>query len=480
MSDVSDSLPRAGACGKRGPAGARGQKGGPGASDRTHKLERPTFRTSRLLDFLSRKELIAQTGHEPAEWPLVGLKELLDNAVDACEEAAIPPEVTVTVDDDGIAVADNGPGMPPETVDGVLDFNVRVSSREAYVSPTRGAQGNALKTIVAMPFVLDGESGRVEVTARGTRHLITLKADRIRQRPVIDLERSAQDGQPGTVVRVLWPDSARSMLGDARARFLQIAEDYTFLNPHLDLRVNWYGKGTRVKAAEPSWAKWLPRHPTSPHWYDGERFVRLLSAYLAHDADRGLARTVRAFVAEFDGLTATVKQTRVLDETGLKRAPLAALAGDNEVDVKAAGRLLAAMKKHSKPVRPKRLGVIGGGVLRARFGALGCQPESFNYKRSFGETDGIPWVQETAFGYRPKAEARRLITGVNWSPGIVNPFRKLGHLGSSLDGVLERLRAGREEPVVLLLHLACPRVDYADRGKSAVVIGGSVPEKWGD
>ena len=36
---------------------------------------------------------------------------------------------------------------------------VRVSSREAYVSPTRGAQGNALKTIVAMPFVLDGERG---------------------------------------------------------------------------------------------------------------------------------------------------------------------------------------------------------------------------------------------------------------------------------------------------------------------------------
>ncbi len=53
------------------------------------KLERTTLRTSRLLDFCSRKELIAQTGHQPDAWPLVVLKELVDNALDACEEAEV-------------------------------------------------------------------------------------------------------------------------------------------------------------------------------------------------------------------------------------------------------------------------------------------------------------------------------------------------------------------------------------------------------
>ena len=47
------------------------------------KLHRTAFRTSRLLDFCSRKELIAQTGHQPDDWPLVVLKELIDNALDA-------------------------------------------------------------------------------------------------------------------------------------------------------------------------------------------------------------------------------------------------------------------------------------------------------------------------------------------------------------------------------------------------------------
>jgi hypothetical protein len=106
---------------------------------------------------------------------------------------------------------------------------------------------------------------------------------------------------------------------------------------------------------------------------------------------------------------------------------------------------------------------------------LGCQPESFQHKTSCGETDGIPWLQETAFGYLPeKGARRRFVTGVNWSPGIVNPFRELGRFGENLDGVLERLWAGRDEPVVLLLHIACPRVEYTDRGKSAVVVGGQV------
>jgi len=111
------------------------------------KLNRTTFHTSRLLDFCSEKELTAQMGHEREHWPLVVVKELLDNALDACEEAGTAPTIAVAVDATSILVSDNGPGMPAATIDGTLDYSVRVSSREAYVSPTRGAQGNALKTI---------------------------------------------------------------------------------------------------------------------------------------------------------------------------------------------------------------------------------------------------------------------------------------------------------------------------------------------
>jgi hypothetical protein len=67
-------------------------------------LERTTFRTNRLLDFASEKELVSQSGHQKDTWPVVILKELVDNAIDASEEAGAPPVVTVTVDRTGTSL----------------------------------------------------------------------------------------------------------------------------------------------------------------------------------------------------------------------------------------------------------------------------------------------------------------------------------------------------------------------------------------
>src|SRR5262245_22937409 len=460
-------------------------------------LQRETFRTSRLLDFCNEKELVAQTGHRPEQWPLVVLKELLDNALDACEEAGIAPEVAIAVDKTGITVADNGPGLPAETGKGVLDFTVRVSRREAYVSPTRGAQGNALKTIVAMPFVLDGRRGRVEIEARGIHHAITFEVDHVRQEPVIRHEQAQSEVTVGTVVRVPWrdlagadfadeaddfEDSPRS-IDDPKSRFLQIAIDYAWLNPHAAITVDWFGERTAIAATDTAWSKWKPSEPTSPHWYTPAHLQRLIGAYIKHDTDSGRERTVRELVAEFRGLSGSAKQKRVLDATGLSRAPLSALIKGNGFDHQKIEELLAAMKASSTPVKPVTLGTIGKEHFRQRFAAAGCEMETFEYRRVMEVEDDVPWIVETAFavlrrgmeqwndvGGCPQAAERRLITGVNWSPGIVNPFRELGRFGTSMDTILTRARCDTDDPVILVLHIACPRVEYTDRGKSALVL----------
>jgi DNA topoisomerase VI subunit B len=162
-----------------------------------------------VLDYCSEKSLTLEIGHGRDEWPLVALKELLDNALDACEDVGVAPEITVSVNAGGITVTDNGPGIPPETVAAVLNFSQRVSSREHYVSPTRGAQGNALKSLVMMPFVLDGRSGCVEIVAKGIHHRIQVMGDRIRQEPVFDHQQQPVGADvPGSKITVHWPDSA--------------------------------------------------------------------------------------------------------------------------------------------------------------------------------------------------------------------------------------------------------------------------------
>ena len=70
------------------------------------------------------------------------------------------------------------------------------------MSPTRGAQGNALKTVLAMPFALDGNSGTSIIESRRIRHEMTFRVDQLRQRPVIDHQQTSSVLQKGTRLRV--------------------------------------------------------------------------------------------------------------------------------------------------------------------------------------------------------------------------------------------------------------------------------------
>jgi hypothetical protein len=180
-----------------------------------HKIERVAFTTSRLMEFCTEKELRAQTGHESYKWPFVIVKELVDNGIDACEAAEVPPVIKVTIttgkakSPTRIVIEDDGPGIPPETIDGVIDYNIRVSSNEAYISPTRGRQGNALKTILPMAYVLDGKQSETLIEARGVKHRILFSVNQIKQQPIVKVLRSASRVKHGSRITVLWPETAK-------------------------------------------------------------------------------------------------------------------------------------------------------------------------------------------------------------------------------------------------------------------------------
>ena len=65
------------------------------------RLVRKTFTISRLAEFVSESELVKQIGHPVADWPLVIVKELVDNALDEAEEAGVPPVIEIAVETRG-------------------------------------------------------------------------------------------------------------------------------------------------------------------------------------------------------------------------------------------------------------------------------------------------------------------------------------------------------------------------------------------
>ncbi len=359
------------------------------------KLTRVAFRVSRLMEFCSRRELQNQTGHSFWQWPLVIAKELFDNALDEAEEAEVSPEITITVEKDAIVVQDNGRGIDEETIASVLDYTIRVSSREAYVSPTRGAQGNALKTILAMDYALGRKSGgddRTGVTVietRGVAHRIEFRVDHVDNQPKIIHTSAHSPLRAGTKITVHWPDE-RILSYSARS-FRELVAGYAWFNPHLTVRGTWFGhEFINVKASNPNWEKWRPRNPTSALWYDEARLERYLAAHVARDRDLGQRRTVREFIAEFRGLSSTAIQRKILNEVGCSHQSLASFFGVERVNRSGVANLLAAMKRYSKPVAPKLLGVIGAEHFKEQFLAAGGNVDTFKYECRKGVTnDGM-------------------------------------------------------------------------------------------
>jgi hypothetical protein len=455
------------------------------------KLTRVAFRVSRLMEFCTERELQNQTGHGVGEWPLVVLKELMDNSLDGCEEAEIAPVISIAVEPGSIVVEDNAGGIKTSTIKSILDYSIRVSSREAYVSPTRGVQGNALKTILAMGYVLDKRQdgnaaeavGVTIIETRGFEHRIEFRVDHVNNEPKIAHTTSPSPVNIGTRITIQWPVihspyGGETLLDFARGHFIRLAEGYVWFNPHLTLRGSWYGKEfINVAATNPDWTKWRPRNPTSAHWYDETRLQRYLAAHVARDRDLRRHRTVREFIAEFRGLSGTAVQRKVLDEVGCSHQSLAAFFGAEQVNRAGIAKLLASMRKHSKPVAAKHLGVIGEDHLKHRFLAAGGNVDTFKYQQRKGATsEGIPYIVEFAFGLHQSgltqgaSVSRKFITGANWSVGINNPFRAFGSTGEGLEATLAKVRASANSPVICALHLASAYIQYADRGKSSIIL----------
>ena len=105
-----------------------------------------------------------------------------------------------------LTVADNGPGMAPETGRAAVHAHERTSSREAYAAPDRGAQGNALQTIMMLGFGFGRETSGITIESRGVNHQIKLQVNRLAGQ--IELQRVATEvpAGEGTSVSIAWPE----------------------------------------------------------------------------------------------------------------------------------------------------------------------------------------------------------------------------------------------------------------------------------
>lgn len=440
-------------------------------STQTRGPRRESFHLSRSLEFLSEQELAKQIGYDRDYWPLVIAKELIDNSLDACEEVDTLPDISLVVTESSIEVTDNGPGFPPDTIRGMLDFNVRESSRNAYRSLTRGAQGNAGKCIIAAPFVLaDGTPDPVIIESLGVRHEIRVTVDRLAQEPRVEHAMEPSNVKSGTRVYV---PLACSIDDAQQDEFLHLARGYVAVNPHLQLSICVDFFDHVFERTSEQCTKWTSAHPDPPAWYDLPAFERLVASCVHKDRQNGDDRPLGKFLATFAGLRGSAACRTVAAEAGLTRCRLSALVNGDGLDSAKTRTILNAMQAHTTAPKPKKLGLIGRQHTQRTLDQWTHLAGEVTYKAICGEVDGLPFTVEAAFAVKEDRDQDcDLFAAVNFSP-TVRSFSR------AIEWELQEQYVYNSSPVVVLVHVATPAPEYTNHGKTALALKGDISEALG-
>ena len=244
-----------------------------------------------------------------------------------------------------------------------------------------------------------------------------------------------------------------------RSGVVSLLEEYAAFNPHATFHYTDGGEPLTWKATEVTWQKWRPSDRTSPHWYPVDRFRSLIAAYLKDEQSTEKPKTLRAFVAEFCGLRRSDQQKLVIDAIGMSGASLRDLVDGDDISMPLVQALLTAMQREAKPVKPSSPRDHWRSVDPSQPTQLCPRPGECEISKGGG---GNGWTPLCAWrwpvGGMPKHRGRRVMTGINWTPTLSSPFPALQSLWEA--------RVDRDDDVVVWVHLALPRPDFTDRGKT--------------
>lgn len=460
----------------------------------TAALQRDVFSITTAESYTSISGLQAQTGQEPNQWRHVALKELVDNALDAAESAGIAPVVAVDIVEstDGLvlSIADNGRGIPPDVVARLADFSAFLSDKAPYRAPLRGAQGNAVKTLLGMPVALSADKrSTTEIEACGVRHRLHVQVS------PTGAARCEHEQEPaptatGTRVTVRIPGPGDIYYWNP----IRWIRAFALFNPHARLQIRENrATGTGADEIDGSmpgdsclsdlslpptvpfpgkWRKFLPSDPTPAHWYRRDEFTRLV--HLKAEQGRA-AQSVGDFIKEFKGMSRVWRDVR----KQVSAATLAELVENREIDT-----LHDAIRTHAKAPKPEVLGRVGPDHIRAGIDAAFTINGRFWYKHRYGTAAGMPYLIECAI-----AETRAdggVFYGLNFSVPFNDPLpdtlftytegTEPVHKASGLRGFLSDLgavthtRYGMNTTTTVAVHLVMPLLPSLDRGKSRLAL----------
>jgi DNA topoisomerase VI subunit B len=463
------------AAAKRSPAPKAVPK--PKAAAKTERREDATSMAARQRE-ISVSEFFTKNRHllgfdNPQKALLTGIKEAVDNSLDACEEAGILPELIVEIQDLGddrfrMAVEDNGPGIVQAQIPKIFG-KLLYGSKFHRLKQQRGQQGIGISAAGMYGVLTTGKPVRIisKIGPRKPAHLFEISIDTQKNAPVVHKDVETEwDKDHGTRVEI----DMEATYKKGRRSVDDFVEQTSLANPHVTLRFLAPKEDVRVFERV---ALELPvaSKEIKPHPYGVE-----LGILLRMMKDTG-ARSVRGMLSEdFSRVSDTVAD-QICREAGVR--PEAEPRRLSNGQVESLFRAIPKVKIMAPPT--SCLSPIGETLLEkglqtrvpCDFATAVTRPPSV-YR-------GNPFQIEVGLAYGGELPADELMELYRFANRVPLQYQQsacaITKAVMSIDwksyGLLQAKGALPTGPIVLTVHMASVWVPFTSESKEAVA---SYPE----
>jgi hypothetical protein len=458
------------------------------------------FSFNREFDFVRLDGLRRATGRPAHDWDLYIVKELLDNALDADDmlwraRPDQPPRIQVRVEYIPVPArasqqlfvqVGNRSVFPVQQIDDIFATQRYTSSKAFLKGLSRGALGNALKTLLGIPYALRNrvagdwkpELKPLAILHQGSEYLPSYAIDSAGQ--TIGFSCTNQPGKvrDGTLISI-GVDHFTQEQPRTLEQFALLAQQYHLCNPqaHFSWSVEIDGQEWAAEyAGDTAWAgKYSGIAPVQ--WYSPAAFRDLLGAlHRRHCCDNADGKLPIELVCRcFAGFT-TVQATAPVIQQSAANGGAAQLTRD-EIEGQAASQLYQALYRGSARFDSNLLGRLGLEHVRACLAQALPLDGALLYDSCIdaGDDPSVPFVLEAAVA-RLREGKRQIWTAINFAPTYDEPFRsrwlqvpaRPDQPALGLRGLLDAYGIAEDQPLALFLHLICPSVEHHEFSKTEI------------
>ncbi|MCL2712756.1 MAG: DNA topoisomerase VI subunit B [Methanomassiliicoccaceae archaeon] len=407
---------------------------------------------------------------------LMGVKEAVDNSLDACEEADILPEIFVKVtcineaeEDYSITIEDNGPGIVRKMIPNVFG-RLLFGSRFHALRQSRGQQGIGISATVMFGNISTGKPAHVRSKIKGEDSVawkMDIVIDTKINRPIVTNEEPFpwEGKDHGTRVDYC----TKGLYRGGKQSIFEYLKNTAIVNPHAKITFeDPDGKRyvfERATETLPIKSKEIRPHPQGLEVGNLQKMVqntqhKNLKAFLKNDFSRITDR-----IAE-----------EILQASGIKDKRTAAVTREDCVALVKAIDVVKIMAPQTDCLSPIGDNLIKKGLMTV---LEGLRPEYYAQPvtRSARSVNGNPFLVEAGIVYGGDIPSEGEVSILR----IANRVPLLYQQGAcvitkaieSMDwrryGLEQRGGSGKPfGPAIILVHVASTKVPFTSEGKEAI------------